>query len=667
MGERELDIDLDKGSVILQDYCIANEVTGKKECHSSNAFTIYAHDGNEESNGEEWYDASCFSCGQGFTKEQLYKSSHADTLGVSEGEVTVRKKFERKPKAVPMTMKEVVAHIKDIGYNSGAYRGIKSEYSQFFGHLTKVDNNGKVLARYYPETKDDKVTGYKCRNHPKDFRYGKLGLTGLSCQLAGQIKFKDYKNHRDILIVGGEEDLAAAYQMLRDNQIRKGQEDYAPMAVVSPTTGEGSAIKQIREQYDFLNQFENVILGLDNDEVGNAAMLAIAEVLPKDKVKIASWSGKDPNAMLQKGKEKQFMSDFYNSRPLLDSGIFSSQGLMPHIKEALMLPRISMPPYMSKLQEKTKGLGVIKNRIYNIVGITSCGKSTHINNMVYHCAFLPQEKTAVISLEATKGEYGVDILSLHLETNLYWKQADDVISYLDDPLVVEKANELFVDEYGESRFYVVDDRRGTVASLEELCETLRNKHGVTVIVIDVLTDLLRVTSNEEQAKHMNFQSNFVKSGVTIFNVLHTRKLENSKDGLPKKATEFDAYGSSIFVQKAAGNFIINRNKLCPDEDWIERNSTYVDVPKMRQGETGEAGVWLYDPETRQTYDREQFFIDHPDKLPAGYDLTVSSYDKEYYEEGGRGFKSGNSTSNSFTKKKDGLEVPQPDLMDNYNF
>lgn len=641
---------LEDGFFIKHDYCVASELktagvmkfgeTPYEDCGSSDGNALYEHD---LQNGSVTYSGFCWSCKQAFKPEQLAKTSLAKELNITEeGSVTERLAFERKEKTPALTKAEVKGLIKDLGYTDKVYRGIKPEYMKFFGHLTKEDRNGNITSVYYPETRNGNAwpTGYKIRHLPKYF--SKIGQTGLKSDMAGYIKFKGYENHRTVLICAGEVDMVSAYQMLREQQLRKGQEDYAPIAVLSPTTGEGSAIKQIRQHYEFLCSFENIVLGFDNDDVGNKSMEEIADILPKDKVKVIKWTYGDPNKALMNGKDKQFLSDFYNAKEFNDNGIFASHGLMPYIKEALLLPRVTLPSYMQRLQDMCKP-SLIKNRIYNIIGITSCGKSTHVNNIVHHLAFLPNEKTAVVSLEATKGEYGIDLLSLHLETNLYWKESDNVIEYLESPDVIEKANDLFVNEDGESRFYVVDDRKGTVDSLEKLCETLRNKYGVTVIVIDVLTDLLRVTSNEEQAKHMNWQSNFVKSGVTIINVLHTRKLDPNKDGTPKKCTEYDAYGSSIFVQKAAGNIVINRSKECPHDDWIERNSTYVDVPKMRQGETGEAGVWLYDPETRQVYDREKFFIDNPEKLPFGYDLTVSSFDKAYWEEGGRGWKGGETS------------------------
>ena len=645
-------------------YCIADEMielginAGKKPyktCVSSNAMGVYE---NETEDGS-FYTSFCRSCNQVFHKEAFHKSSLASEFGIEGGLVTNKKTFNRPAKKEKIT-KEEVKEVLSYGYQGNGYRGIKDEFRKFFGHAIKVDSKGNPIAEWYPETQDSTLYGYKSRHFPKNFGYDNRGITGVKSEMSGQVKFKD-KNFRDILIVGGEIDKASAYQMWVEHQRGKSKwkgtesDEYDYMPVISPTTGEGSTFTQVRNNYDFINRAENIYIGLDNDLKGIESMEAVCNILPKEKLKVIRWSRKDPNAYIHnpEGKDysKQFISDFYAAKEYEDSGIFASSGLMPFIKESLNLDRIPLPEYMQGLQGMTKGLGVIKNRQYNVIGITSSGKSTHANSMVYHFAFLPNEKTAVISLEATKGEYGIDILSYHLEKNLYWEESDSVQAYLDTPEVVEEANKLFVDEYGDSRFFVVDDRKGTVASLEQLCETLRNKYGVTIIVIDVLTDLLRVTSNEEQARHLNWQSNFVKSGVTIFNILHTRKLPASNNGVPVKCSEYDALGSSIFVQKAAGNIVINRNKEAPKDDWIEKNTTYVTVSKMRQGSTGETTPWLYDPDTRKVYDREKFFKDNPERLPAGYDLTVSSFDKAYYEEGGRGWDGvSDNSSRGFSKK-----------------
>jgi len=120
----------------------------------------------------------------------------------------------------PMDIEVVKSFIKSTGYVSHNYRGIRDEINKFYGHLTKLNSEGDVLSRYYPETNEkSQVTGYKCRNHPKDFSHGKIGSTGTKSQLSGQVKFKTGSKY--VLYVGGEEDKAAAYQMLLDSVVHR--------------------------------------------------------------------------------------------------------------------------------------------------------------------------------------------------------------------------------------------------------------------------------------------------------------------------------------------------------------------------------------------------------------------------------------------------------------
>lgn len=481
--------------------------------------------------------------------------------------------------------------IKNTGYIANGYRSIKDEYNRFFGHLTKLDENGVVKARYYPETNiKGKIAGWKCRNHPKDFTFGLIGNTGSKNQLSGQVKFTSGGKY--LLIVGGEEDKVAAYQMLADNRTNK---DFDPIAVVSPTAGENSAAKQVASQYTFCDAYEFIYIGTDNDDAGRKAALAIAAVLPKEKVMLVTWSGKDPNKMLQDGKEKQFCRDFYNAKPLVASGIAESTGLMDQVREELMRPRIPLPPEWLPLQEAMKG-GIRQGSIVNIIGDTSVGKSTLVNALNYFWMFNAPEKVGVASLEATSGQYTLDMLSLHLEKNLVWMgEGTNILEYLERPDVIEQYDNLLTDEYGQPRFSILDERDGNIKMLERQIDKLVNQHGCKIIVIDVLTDILRGTNGEMQENHMLWQKQMVKTGVTIVNVLHTRKPQNSEGGW-RKASEYDALGSGTFVQSAAYNIVVSRDKM--NNDVLIRNTTHVDMPKCRGGITGEIMKLIYDSETR---------------------------------------------------------------------
>ncbi|ASU03354.1 primase/helicase protein [Pseudoalteromonas phage J2-1] len=653
-------------------YCLAKEFpvksdgTQRRACGSSDALAIYEHTTGE---GVTWYDGTCFSCKQKFDREEVHSSSLSGFLGVGEGtlEVVEKKEFENKATKKKKITREEVQELwvrtgGKEGNSGNGYRGLSDWVLRFYGHRIEHDNLGKVKAVYYPETsaEDGKLNGYKSRHLPKKFGIGNVGKTGVINQLSGQHKFPN--GGRYALVCAGEEDKCAAQDMLREYQKMKGQADYDPYAVVSPTTGEPSAAKQCRQQYDWFDKFDIIIIGMDVDEVGEEAAQEIAKVLPRDKVRIAKWSGKDPNQMLLDGKKKQFWSDFFGAKEVIDSGVYNANDdMVQDVIDVLTTPRIPLPPFASQLEKMTKGSGLFTRSIYSLIGDTSVGKSTHIDAWIFHWMFnVPDHKVGIVSVEATKGEWVAGMLSTYLENNLWWIPIDEIEDYMNTPEVKAKINNFFYNEYGESRFAIVDDREGTVESLQKCIDKLERQYGCTIIVNDVLTDILRVVDNEAQARHFNWQSNFVKNGATIFNILHTRKSGDNRGGKPTFPNEFDAYGNSIFVQKAAGNFVIARNKEAPNDDIIEQNTTYLRVPKLRKGVTGSGGAWYYDGDTRKVYDRDTYFKDNPEKLPVGYDLTISSFDRAYWEEGGRGWDGVSSGNNGFKMSKPKEKPVEPD-------
>lgn len=561
----------------------------------------------------------CFGCGQSGDEIEFVKEYKGLTFPNAVKEVcsilklTKEELMESKDKekvaekvavenAEVMDVEEVKSLIQSTGYVSNGYRGIRDEINKFFGHLSKLDSQGNVIARYYPETNNNgKLTGYKCRNTPKDFSHGNQGITGSKSQLSGQVKFKSPAKY--VLYVGGEEDKAAAFQMLKDN--RKDQE-FDSIPVVSSTVGELTAAKQAAQQYDWFDQYDIIIIGMDNDEAGRIAAKKIADVLPKEKVRIATWSGKDPNQMLIDGKEKQFVRDFYNAKEFINSGISSSGDAEAGLEEFLTAPKIGLPPQLSKLQAAMRGGIKSTGSVVNIIGDTSIGKSFLSDTLIYHWLFNSPRVPTIVSLERTKEELTIDLLSMHLKKNLMWfTDGHDAVDYLNQPEVQLLKNELLYNEAGEPRFFIIDEREGDIELLKRQMEKSGKVNDSRLMVIDPLTDFLRSLGTEVQENFMMWQKLQKKNGFVFINILHTRKPPTDKDGNVRKVTEYDALGSGTFIQSADVNIVINRDKMASDP--IEKNTTYVDMPKCRGGITGEICALYYDAETRQQYDRDEYF------------------------------------------------------------
>lgn len=408
--------------------------------------------------------------------------------------------------------------------------------------------------------------------------------------------------------VCGNCDQLSMYQVLKEDYDKKGNTKYDEVAVVSPTTGEGS-ISQIKYHYNYFKNFNKIIIAYDNDEAGRIATEATAQVLPRGKVFVMPLRNKDINEYIQKGMEKQLISDFWSAKPWTPDGVKSSFDGFYDIESELLRERITLPPYMHKLQNNMGG-GFVQGGTHNIIAATGVSKTTHVRHMVYHMIMNSGLKPTIISLEETAVKYNLELLQLHAKENfMFGKTGQEIIDYLKTPKMAKLQQELIMDENGQPRYYILDERSGNIKSIEDLIEMLHKKHGSEIFICDVLSDLLRGSSADLAEDHMAFQRRMNKEGVTFFNTHHTRKPSADKDGKERKTTEYDVLGTGSFVQSGHTNIVLNRDKLA--QNGIERNTTQVSMPKCRGGITGEVTGWFWDFNTLQCYDVEDYKKDNP--------------------------------------------------------
>jgi archaellum biogenesis ATPase FlaH len=588
----------EKGDFIGHFHCVANEFDNKDSCSSSDGLAIYM---KLDDSDNKYFDGYCWVCHQAFHRNEINNSSLATELGLDPNGVSV-KEFTVKPKELPLTTEHIQELKQSVGFTDKPYRSLKPEWLRHFGFMVKRDSNGNPLQVYYPETESNKVTGFKIRVIPKNFN--KIGRTGLSSQLGGQFRYKSPT--RRLLILGSENDGVAAWGMLKEYYDGKGYGDYENVHVVWGTCGEGSLFKQCSAQYDFIDGYEEVYIGMDTDHAGDEALAKCLKVLPANKVKICKWTLKDPHEMLEKGRTGQFIRDFFNAKDFIDSGIKSAADAISEVEEFLTAPKITLPPYLHKLQENMRGGIKSTGAIINIIGDTSIGKSFFSDNLEMHWFFNSPLVPTIISLERTAGELLTDMYSLYLKKNLTWfKDGHDAVEYLHKPEVKDLCEYLVYNEDGKSRFYIIDERDGSITTLKKQVDKAIKKYGSKLIVFDPLTDFLRSLGNEAQEEFMMYQKMMKKDGIVFVNVLHTRKPPSSKDGDFRKVSEYEVLGSGSFIQSSDINIVLNRNKMA--EDPIERNTTIVDMPKCRGGVTGEACKLYYDQETRQQYDLDDYF------------------------------------------------------------
>jgi len=218
-------------------------------------------------------------------------------------------------------------------------RKITEDTARFFEVRVAVseENGTTITHHYYPYFKGNTLVGFKVRELPKIF-YSVGNLKG-AISFFGQDKYSG--GGKRLLITGGEEDAMAGWQMLKDkypNQVPQ---------VVSLPKGEAS-LSAIKDNIDFVQSYDQVIIGTDMDEAGRKIARDIASMLGR-KVVMMGFSEKDISDLLKKGKNAEFISSYFSARPYRPECVVTVEDVY---EEAIKMPEwgLSYPwPTLTKL------------------------------------------------------------------------------------------------------------------------------------------------------------------------------------------------------------------------------------------------------------------------------------------------------------------------------
>ena len=552
--------------------------------------------------------AHCFACGW-----TIASNEHRKAMGWNDEED--EEEFEYVSTREKITPEEN-ERIKSYTTTDGkGYRGIRKETNTFFGVRYEVDeSSGEVVKQFVPTTINGELCGYRTRVLPKDFS-NPIGQVGKECDFVGEFRFTSHT--RTLLIVGGEIKMLAAYQILLDDQKARNKMDYETVAVVCSTLGESGAAKQAQLRYEFCDKFSKIVVAMDQDEAGKEAAEKLAKVLPRGKVFIMNMRYKDADTYIAKGKEKEFIQDYWNARPWSPAGLYTADQLYDAALAHISMERLPMPSFLPTLNRMLGG-GVPKGGcIVLIAAASSIGKTTLLNQCLVEWIMNDNERFGVVSLEATAGDYAANLISYYTKTRYMGIESrEQRIQMMSSEPTKQAAKELFTREDGSPRFVLCDDRGEKLDVMQKKIEEMIKAMGCTAILIDVTSDLLSGLTVAEQEVHMDWQKKLTKeTGVTLINVVHIRKAASGqKEGSRGAAVSDESImGSSTLYKSAAIIIGLERDKMAEDD--FVRNTTKVKLLKNRaNADTGPAGELYYDKDTHRLHDMEKWREENPQQF-----------------------------------------------------
>jgi len=453
-------------------------------------------------------------------------------------------------------------------------RGITKTVAEFFDMKVSYSGNGSIEAHYYPYTVNDKITSYKKRTLPKDFR--SLGdMKSRDLQLFGQSKFPSGGKH--LIITEGELDALAVAQsnMSLRNTI---------FPVVSLPSS--SNMKILVQNRDWIREFSNVVLMFDKDDAGDKAVVEAAKIIGWDKVKVAHLPENDPCDTLLKHGPKAIEKAMFNARAYTPASIVRGEAIWEAYQERKLVESVPYPSCLEGLNDKLDGMR--KGEIVLFTSGTGSGKSTMIKEIILELENNTDDSIGLVSLEESIGDSAEKFIKMFTP---------------EDPTEAQE-REAFDRVFGNERLILLD-HNGAVSDsslidqIENLCLL-----GCQYIILDHITIAVSEgaggkTGNEAIDSIMSDLLKIVKKhNVWLGLISHLRKSQGKSFEEGHLASIDDIKGSGSIKQISFDIVTFARNLIAEEED--ERNMIQLRVLKSRfTGRTGDAGSAYYDTVTRR--------------------------------------------------------------------
>ena len=446
-------------------------------------------------------------------------------------------------------------------------RGLSEEDCKKFGYLIgqKADGSQVQIAQY--RDAKGRVVAQKLRGRDKSFQtvgdFKGVSLFGAHLWSSG----------KKVCLVEGELD-AISLSKCWNHQY----------ACVSLPNGAQSAVRAVKQNFDYLNGFEEVVIALDMDEAGQKAAQAIAEVLPPGKARIARLPAKDANAALMEGKVSELMAAVYQAAPFRPDGIKSALDYRDVISVDETASSISWP--FSALDQMLMGLR--RRELITLAAGSGCGKTTFIKELAYHL-MMSGEKVGLICLEEAPKRTLLGLTGIHLDKNLLVDRSqatdEEVLRAFDD-LFADDSKCVLYDSFGTTSPEIINQR------IEYMARSL----DCTFIILDHVTMLTAsmVDERRELDKCVTaFRSLVEANNIGMIMVSHLTRPggRGHEDGAAVSLSQLRS--SHSLAQLADAAIGLQKDPEDPDSD-----IRFVRVLKNRfSGAIGDAGTLLYNRET----------------------------------------------------------------------
>ena len=502
---------------------------------------------------------------------------------------------------VPSSFKVYRGSIKSLDH-----RSIDTKPCRVYGYQTaNIRSKDIEIANYF---KDGKLVAQHMRGPDKTFHW--VG-SPRGCELFGQHLWGN--GGKKIVITEGEIDALTVAQM---------QDCKWP--VVSLPNGAAGAVRDIKNNLEFVSSFGEVVLMFDMDEPGQAAAKSVCDILPPGKAKIASLPFKDANECLTKGSSRSIIDAIWQAK------VYSPDEIL-HVSTITERPTdmSAGKVWPFPFKDLTKFLtGQRSGEITLYASGTGSGKSTFLRELTHH-HLKSGRSVGMIMLEESPEETMDDMISLILNKPVRkirsTRMMNQLLESMGEPTIeMDVIDDLTDEEYANARKELADtslyiyDHLGNnaMANLMARMEYMAVSLGVDVIMLDHITaaaaGLMNTTGKDVEggaserliidAMMRDMRALSVRTGVHIDVVSQLKKTDKSfEEG--SRITMQDLRGSGALASVPNTVVALERDRQNPEVKTA--NTTTVRVLKNRlDGRSGVASAIYFNHDSGRMEETE---------------------------------------------------------------
>ena len=472
-------------------------------------------------------------------------------------------------------------------------RRISSKITSKFGVTVSYDKTGKIDKHYYPyydSNESNRLLGYKERTvATKDFQIiGTNKGSGLFGQNANR------SGGKYLTICEGEIDALSISEMFDGK-----------WQVVSLKNGASSASRDIKENLEYIESFDNVVLCFDQDQAGFDAVKSCQDIISVGKLKVCKLPMKDASDMLVNGKVKEFTNAWWSSEPYSPAGVVRGKDTWEFLMEEEDSLTVDYP--WKGLNKLTYGFR--EKELVTITSGSGMGKTSIVKELEAYLLNTTDDSVAIIHLEESVARSVKGLMSIEANAPIHIPQYERELSQEEKKALWQKA-------VGDKNVYI-HNHWGSIEE-DSLLNVIRNYakgYDCKWIILDHLSIVVSEQDGSlDERKAIDaimtkLRKIVQETGIGLFLISHLRRPQGRAHEEGGQVSLSELRGSAAIAQLS--DIVIGLERNQQDDDPIIRNQTTLRVIKNRfSGLTGPACKLQYDSDTgrlTEVDDEHSFF------------------------------------------------------------